>query len=140
MFLEPRSNLEYYLPKLEELMESLVTDYGADAFYFGEVSRFAYAAIGIMERLRKKYPYCELVYVVSDRPDAPPEEERKPYPKFIYLSALAVFGRRDAAFARNVWMIDRCDIIVLYPPEDQMAELSFRKYVYEKGKMVVMAE
>ncbi|MBE6641489.1 MAG: hypothetical protein E7619_07865 [Ruminococcaceae bacterium] len=39
-FLEPRKNLELYLPRLEELIERLIRDYGADTFYFCEMTRF----------------------------------------------------------------------------------------------------
>ena len=140
MFLEPRNNLEIYLPKLKDTIEHLIKDYGATTFFFSEVSRFTYQALGIIEKLRRDYPFCELCLIVSDESDSPPENERKTYPKYIYLSALSVFGKRDAAFARNIWMIDNCDIVVLYPEQDQMADLSFRKYVYEKGKTVVIAD
>ena len=139
-FLEPRKNLELYLPRLEELIERLIRDYGADTFYFCEMTRFTYEAMGVLQRLREKYPFCETVYVIADNPDAPQEKGRKSSPRYVYLSALSVFGKRDSAFVRDVWMIDNCDIVVLYPPSDQKAEQSFRNYVYTKEKTVVTAE
>ncbi len=139
-FLEPRNNLEIYLPKLEDLIVGLVTDYGADSFCFGATTRFSFEAERIIEGLKEKYPYCDLVYVVADMPDAPPENERRPFPKWIYLSALAVFGRRDAAFACDVWIIDNSDIVVTYPSMDQKADRSFAEYACVKGKTIVMAD
>ena len=139
-FLEPRNNFELYLPKLEELILDLINNYGVDSFYFGDVTRFSVEVDQIVARLRERLPYCDMTYVVADKPDAPPENERRPHPKWIYLSALSVFGKRDAAFARDVWLIDNCDIVVLYPSIDQRAPLAFREYVLEKGKTVVMAE
>ncbi|MBQ2733474.1 MAG: hypothetical protein IJF74_04880 [Clostridia bacterium] len=139
-FLEPRNNLELYLPKLKTFIEALVVNYGADAFYFGECTRFSLEVQHIVQRLKDTYPYIDMTYVVADRPDAPPENERRPYPKFVYLSALAVFGGRDASLVRDVWLIDNCDIVVLYPTMDQRADISFRNYVFEKAKTVVMAE
>ena len=139
MFLEPRNNLELYLPKLEQLIETLIKSYGADSFYFSEATRFAWEVQRVLEKLKEKYPFCDLCYVVTENSDIPKKKDERTFPRYVYLPALSAFGVRDMILLRGVWMIDNCDIVVLYPEQDQMAEPSFRKYVYEKGKTVVMA-
>lgn len=88
-------------PQLQEAVEKLIREAGADTFYVGNQGRFDAMALGVLRELERVYPHIRYGLVLAYLP----QEETEP--EAMFPEGLEKVPPRYAIARRNEWMLRR---------------------------------
>lgn len=96
--------------RLFDVLEKLIVNDGYGIFYVGNNGNFDRIVTVILDELKKKYPYIQLVAVLAYLSDA----KKIDVCETLYPEGIEKAPKRFAIDRRNRWMINHADVVVAY--------------------------
>ena len=122
-------------PKLTEIIEKLITEYGVTEFYVGHQGQFDGMVYSVLKELKANYPYIRYTVVLAYMPD---EHIKKVYGEdTLFPDGLESVPKKFAISKRNDWMIQQSDFAVCYVHKITGGAAKFREKAESKGLRVI---
>ena len=102
------------LPRLEPVIERLITEENVRYFYVGGYGGFDRIAAAAVKRTKQKYPDITLMLVLPYHPADRPIDTPNGFDGTYYPDGLENTPRRYAIVRTNQIMVDTCDWLVCY--------------------------
>lgn len=113
--------------KLYEVLTDLVENQGVEFFYVGEFGPFQKVLHPILSRLCNVYPHIHCCVVLAYSPLVIDTFDDVINLHTIYPDEIEEFSIEFAEVRRNLWLLDNCDVIVIYSEND--VEITNRKVI-----------
>ena len=113
-FIGYREAGERLLPRLEPVIERLITEENVRYFYVGGYGGFDRIAAAAVKRTKQKYPDITLMLVLPYHPADRPIDTPNGFDGTYYPDGLENTPRRYAIVRTNQIMVDTCDWLVCY--------------------------
>ena len=113
-FIGHREADERLLPRLESVIDRLITEEKVRYFYVGGYGGFDRIAAAAVKRAKQKYPDITLMLVLPYHPGERPTEALAGFDGTYHPEGLANTPRRYAIVRTNQIMVDTCDRLVCY--------------------------
>lgn len=105
---------ERLLPRLESVIDWLISEENVRHFYVGGYGGFDRIAAAAVKRLKQKYPDISLMLVLPYHPAERPVEAPEGFDGSYHPEGLERTPRRYAIVRANHIMVDTCDWLVCY--------------------------
>lgn len=102
-------NLE---PRLHELVERAITEYGTTEFWDGYYGGFDELAANVVISLKSKYPHIRLKRIFAYSPTS--SVPRRGFDANVYPEMLDQYPDSWHIPRRNLWMAAQCDLAITY--------------------------
>ena len=113
-FMGHREADERLLPRLELVIDRLITGENVRYFYVGGYGGFDRIAAAAAKRAKQKYPDITLMYVLPYHPAERPTEAPDGFDGTYHPEGLENTPRRYSIVRTNQIMVDTCDWLVCY--------------------------
>ena len=113
-FIGHREADERLLPRLELIIDRLITESYVRYFYMGGYGGFDRIAATAVKRAKQKYPDITLILVLPYHPAERPTEAPAGFDGTYHPEGLENTPRRYAIVRTNIIMVDTCDWLVCY--------------------------
>jgi len=113
-FIGHREANESLLPRLESVIERLITEENVRYFYVGRYGGFDQIAATAVKHAKKKYPEITLMLVLPYHPAERPIEKPPGYDGTYYPEGLEKTPRPFAIVKANQLMVNTCDWLICY--------------------------
>ena len=113
-FMGHREADERLLPRLELVIDQLITGENVRDFYVGGYGGFDRIAAAAVKRVKQKYPDITLMLVLPYHPAERPTEAPAGFDGTYHPEGLENTPRRYAIVRTNQIMVDTCDWLVCY--------------------------
>ena len=134
-----RNVFENICDKLDEAIESAIQQ-GCEIFYTGAMGDFDSLFSSAVRRAKKTYPHIKLIcikpYFTNDI-NTNRDYYTALYDDIIIPDELAGIHYKAAIKARNRWMIDNSEIILIYTIRNYGGAYDALKYAERKGKCII---
>ena len=122
-------------PKLTEIIEKLITEYGVTDFYVGRQGQFDSMVYSVLKELKANYPHIRYTVILAYMPD---EHIKELYGEdTLFPDGLETVPKRFAISKRNDWMIQQSDYAVCYVHKITGGAAKFREKAEEKGLQII---
>lgn len=125
--------------QIEEAVLAAIQD-DCDVFYTGAMGEFDGLFSAAVRRAKKTYPHIKLICVkpyMTNDVNTDGDYYAAMYDDIIIPDELAGIHYKAAIKARNRWMIDHSDIILLYTVRDHGGAYEARRYAEKKSKTII---
>ena len=113
-FIGHREANESLLPRLESVIERLITEENVRYFYVGGYGGFDRIAAAAVKRAKQKYPDITLMLVLPYHPAERPTEAPNGFDGTYHPEGLENTPRRYAIVRTNQILVDTCDWLVCF--------------------------
>lgn len=104
----------YTPPEIRDLLKEKLTGFveekGVDFFYIGDHGDFEKMALSVVKELCGTYPHIGYSVVLTHRH----EQNDNDLSNVVYPEGIEALPEDAALSFRNIWMIDRADIAIVY--------------------------
>lgn len=118
---------------LREIVKQAIEKYDADVFYIGNNGNFDRLVRTVLDELTEEYPYIKYYVVLAYLPTKNNLSDDK---HTIYPEGLENAPYRFAIVKRNIWMLDKADIVITYVYHTFGNSAKIQKKAINKGKKV----
>ena len=122
----------------EAVLEAIMN--GCEIFYTGAMGQFDSLFSSAVRKAKKTYPYIKLIcvkpYFTNDI-NTDRDYYSAMYDDIIIPDELVGIHYKAAIKARNRWMIDHSDIILLYTVRNHGGAFEARRYAEKKSKSII---
>ena len=133
-FIGHREANESLLPRLESVIERLITEENVYYFYVGEHGGFDRIAATAVKSAKKKYPDITLMMVLPYHPAERPIEKPPGYDGTYYPEGLEKTPRPFAIVKANQLMVDTCDWLICYVRHGASNSRNLLEYAQRREK------
>ncbi|MBR1532366.1 MAG: DUF1273 family protein [Eubacterium sp.] len=134
-----RNVFENLSEKLDDAIESAVQQ-GCEIFYTGAIGDFDSLFSSAVRRAKKTYPHIKLIcvkpYFTNDI-NTNRDYYAALYDDIIIPDELAGIHYKAAIKARNRWMIDNSDIVIVYTIRNYGGAYEARRHTERQGKYLI---
>lgn len=134
-----RNVFENLSEKLDDAIESAVQQ-GCEIFYTGAIGDFDSLFSSAVRRAKKTYPYIKLIcvkpYFTNDI-NTNRDYYTALYDDIIIPDELADIHYKAAIKARNRWMIDNSDIVIVHTIRNYGGAYEAKRYSEQKEKVII---
>ena len=102
------------MSKLEETIEKLISEQGANNFLVGNQGQFDSMVLAALRRLKNKYPEISYNVVLAYMPTEKGEWNPYEYWETMLPEGLEAVHPRYAISKRNEWMVNESDVVICY--------------------------
>ena len=134
-FFGHRQIFENVQPVLRRVLETMITEQGADNFYVGHQGDFDSLVLRTLKELKVVYPHITYEIVLAYLPTDNSQTNIKDEPT-VYPDGLESVPRRFAIVHRNRWMIEHSDWVISYAKSPGGAA-QFTVLAEKRGKKVI---
>ena len=120
--------------KLKETLELLIKNNDAKEFYFGNNGNFDILVKNVLIDIKKRNPNIECTEVLSRMPK---EREVENGISSLFPYEVACSIPKFSINARNIYMINKSDIVVTYVARTFGGAYKFKKISERKGKIII---
>ena len=121
---------------LRETVENLIKNENVKLFYVGNNGRFDSITRKILKELKQKYDEINYYVVLAYMPGRQ-NSKNEDYADTIYPDGLENTPPRYAISKRNMWMIDRSDIVVTYTRGNAGGAAKFKETAQKRGRRII---
>ncbi|MDE7079934.1 MAG: SLOG family protein [Clostridia bacterium] len=118
--------------KVQNTIENLITEDGADEFIFGSLTGFDFMCYLIVSQLKEKYTHIKRVYI--SKTSEPNVKIQRSLSEFFEICKYPIPARemkKKPQIKRNQLMIDECDLLIVYYDKDYKPEFEyFEEIIY----------
>lgn len=132
-FIGHREADERLLPRLELVLDRLITEENVRYFYVGGYGGFDRLAAAAVRRMKQKYPDIALMLVIPYHPAERPTEAPSGFDGTYHPDGLENTPRRFAIVRTNRIMVDTCDWLVCYVRHGASNSRKLLEYVQRRG-------
>ncbi|MDE6757995.1 MAG: SLOG family protein [Clostridia bacterium] len=112
--------------KVQNTIEKLITEDGADEFLFGEMTGFDSMCYIIVSQLKEKYPQIKRVFISQyGEPNKQIQNSLNEYFEVCKYPIPASTMRKKPQIERNQIMIDESDLLIAYYDKDYKPEFEY---------------
>ena len=130
---------EYLISKLDNAVEEAITQ-GCELFYTGAMGDFDSLFSSAVRSAKKVYPHIKLIgvkpYFTNDI-NTDKDYYAALYDDIIIPDELAGIHPKAAIKARNRWMIDNSDIVLIYTVRNFGGAYEAKRYAERNGKRLI---
>ena len=118
--------------KVQNIIEKLITEDGADEFIFGALTGFDFMCYLIVTQLQEKYTHIKRVYISqASQPNRKTQQCLNEFFEICKYPLSANEMRKKPQIKRNQLMIDECDLLILYYDKNYKPEFEyFEEIIY----------
>ncbi|MBR0303195.1 MAG: hypothetical protein IJQ80_05045 [Clostridia bacterium] len=116
---------------IKKTVENTIIDDGADVFYVGNNGSFDRMVITVLTELKKVYDIEWFVVIPY-----PNSGREYPFDNTLYPEGLETTPRRYCIDKRNLWMINRSDIVITHIVRPCSRAEKYKNAAEKKGKKV----
>ena len=134
-----RNVFENISSKLDNAVEEAITQ-GCEIFYTGAMGDFDSLFSSAVRSAKKVYPYIKLIYVkpyFTNDINTDKDYYAALYDDIIIPDELAGIHPKAAIKARNRWMIDNSDIVLIYTVRNFGGAYEAKRYAERNGKRLI---
>lgn len=121
---------------LRETVENLIKNENVKLFYVGNNGRFDSITRKILKELKQKYDEINYYVVLAYMPGRQ-NSKNEDYADTIYPDGLENTPPRYAISKRNMWMIDRSDIVITYTRGNTGGAAKFKETAQKRGRRII---
>ena len=121
---------------LRETVENLIKNENVNLFYVGNNGRFDSITRKILKELKQKYDEINYYVVLAYMPGRQ-NSKNEDYADTIYPDGLENTPPRYAISKRNMWMIDRSDIVITYTRGNAGGAAKFKETAQKRGRRII---
>ena len=136
-FFGHRDTPDEVVPKLKSALIDLIEKQGVDAFYVGNHGKFDFMVYKALKKLKENYPHIKYSVVLAYIPKRKSEYDTIDYTDTVYPEGLENVPPKYAITKRNLWMINRADIVVTYVRSIVGGAAQFKEEAQKKGKQII---
>ena len=133
-FIGHREANESLLPRLESVIERLITEENVRYFYVGGYGGFDQIAATAVKRAKKKYPEIILMLVLPYHPAERPIEKLPGYDGTYYPEGLEKTPRPFVIVKANQLMVNSCEWLVCYVRHGASNSRNLLEYAQRRAK------
>lgn len=122
---------------LKQVLYLLVENYGVDEFIVGNQGAFDSLVYRNLKFLKERYNHIKFYVVLAYMPINNKHFKDINYEDSIYPDILEKTPRKFAINKRNLWMIDKSDVVVVYVKRTTGGAAKFKEIAERKGKRVI---
>lgn len=117
---------------LRKILLELIKNKKVDMFYIGNQGNFDFMVKRVLKELGAKY-YVVISYMPTKTDPLDPFD----YSQTIYPDGLENTPPKFAISKRNMWLIEKSDVVVTYVTKTYGGAFAFKQQAIKKGKTVV---
>ena len=133
-FIGHREADERLLPRLESVIERLITEENVRYFYVGGYGGFDRIAAAAVKKAKQQHPDITLMLVLPYHPADRPVEKPPGYDGTYYPEGLEKTPRPFAIVKANQLMVDSCDWLVCYVRRGASNSRNLLEYAQRREK------
>lgn len=119
-------------------IEKHITQFNIATFYVGGYGSFDRMSVVILNEIKRKYPYINIVHVLAYLPiEKTNEYKTSLYSSTIYPNGLEIVPQKFAITYRNRWIVEQSDCLITYVRTSYGGAYKALQYAKRKGKKIV---
>jgi len=122
-------------PIIENTIKKLIEEKNATLFYVGNNGDFDYMVKIALQNLKVQFVYIDYYVVVAFKPRI--NDMIKLRRNVLYPDCLQTVSNTAAIPVRNMWMIERADVVIAYVSQKKGGAWRFSRIAKDKGKQVI---
>ena len=125
------------MSKLEETIEKLISEQGANNFLVGNQGQFDSMVLAALRRLKNKYPEISYNVVLAYMPTEKGEWNPYEYWETMLPEGLEAVHPRYAISKRNEWMVNESDVVICYIKHSWGGAYKYVEMAQRKKKQIL---
>lgn len=127
-------------PKLEEVVEKLITENKVSSFLVGNQGHFDGMVLEVLRKAKNKHPHINYNVVLAYMPGEKEEWNPYNYGETMLPEGIEGIHPKYAISWRNKWMVNESDIVVAYITHSWGGAAKYVEMATKRGKNVINLE